>query len=72
MESIVASPYIHTDDVPLMDDPFTGNPVDDLIIDRDAGAGREAAVTKKRRGRAAAGDIVVDNPVELCGSHPRF
>ena len=39
--------HIHADDIALLQDPFAGNAVDDLVVDADAGAGRIAVVVQE-------------------------
>ena len=52
MEAADERAHIHTDDVALLQYPFAGDAVDDLVVDGDAHAGRIAVVVQER-GRGA-------------------
>ena len=41
--------HVHADDIALLQDPFAGDAVDDLVVDGDADAGGIAVVVQERR-----------------------
>ena len=58
-------------DLAVADRPVAGDAVDDLVVDRDAEAGRErvaaVAVALERRHRAGVADVLLGEPVEVAG-----
>src|SRR5690606_33109586 len=59
------------DDVALADLAAPGNPVHDLLVDRDAQGGGKAAVALERRRGALAADVVLGHLVQLPRGHAR-
>jgi len=61
--------HVDGHDVAVMDDPLAGDAVYDLLVHRDAGAGRESAVAQKRGLCARLEDELMHILVYLPGSH---
>ncbi len=67
MKSTNKRTHIDAYDVALFDYPISGNSVDDLFVDGDAGACRESVIIQERRHRALADYIVMDCFVNFMG-----
>ena len=66
VEALVDGPCVNADDVPLLDLPALGrNPVDDLLVYRDAGRCGEPAVSQEGGGGPKGEDHIVDRPVHI-------
>ena len=59
--------HIHTDDIALLEDPGSGNSVDDLVVDADAGAGRIAVVMQEGGDCALLANEMLHCTVDLMG-----
>ncbi len=46
--SVIQGAYVDADDVAFSENPFTGDPVDNLFIHRDARAARKTTIPQKR------------------------
>ena len=69
-ESVKSCTHVHADDVALADHAFvTGDTVNDLVVDRNAGTCRKTAVSQKGRNRTAAHDEIVNGFVQLLCCH---
>ena len=69
VESSDIRSHIHTDDVALLQHPFAGDAVDDLVVDADAGAGRIAVIMKEGGDGALFADEMLHFAVDLLGCY---
>ena len=56
-------------DVTVLQHPFAGDAVDDLVVDADAHGGRVAIVVQEGRDRALLADEVFHSTVDLLGCY---
>ena len=61
--------HVHADDIAFLQDPFSGDAVDDFVVDADAGAGWVAVVMEKGRDRPLLADKPLHRVVDLLGCH---
>ena len=59
--------YINADNIAFLDHPPAGDPMDDLIIDRNTGAFREAAKAQEGRFGALGEDKLPHDTVQFTG-----
>ena len=71
VEAAPISANINGDDIALLNDLLSGNAVDHHVVNGNAGAGGETAVTKERRSRSLGYDIVMNCLVDGMGRHTR-
>ena len=64
-ESSPRCAHIDRHDVAFLQDPFSGNPVDDHFVDGDAGAGGESSEPEKGRNGSLRHDKIVNCSVDL-------
>lgn len=67
MEAPEIGAYVNRDNVPLLEDPVPGNPMDHRVVDGNAGAGGESAIMQERRPGALLHDKIVYGLVNLPG-----
>ena len=65
--ALVDGPGVDRHDLAVADHPLAGDAVDDLVVERDAEAGRIAVVALERRHGAVAADVPLGDPVEMAG-----
>ena len=69
VESSDIGTHIDADDIALLQHPFAGNAVDDLIVDADADAGRIAVIVEEGRDSALFADEMLHFAVDLLGCY---
>ena len=72
MDAADVGAHVHADDIALLQYPWTGNAVDDLVVDGDAYAGGIAIVVQERGGRSMGADKVKHCLIDLVGCYAGF